>query len=124
MTKRDQRKLQRLLKVTDAAQKAAQARLLETTKDERACQAAIDQLDEDRVEIMSSLQISDKTSAAQVVVDAGWLRWAEKQRGSLNMSLARARAQAMRGREEAKRTFGRHQAAAELVKRAISKQRR
>lgn len=124
MTKRDQRKLQRLLKVTDAAQKAAQARLLETTTDERACQAAIDQLDEDRVEIMSSLQISDKTSAAQVVVDAGWLRWAEKQRGLLNMSLARARAQAMQGREEAKRTFGRHQAAAELVKRAISKQRR
>ncbi|MBM7066213.1 hypothetical protein [Actibacterium sp. 188UL27-1] len=112
---KDRNKLKRLTQITDAVFQTAQVRLREKSQAEIACRMALDNLEQDRIKVLSGLKITEQVSPAQIVVDAQWLRWAETQRGKLNMSLARARAATIRERTATQRSFGRHQVALELT---------
>ncbi|MFT6912383.1 MAG: hypothetical protein ACJAQW_000980 [Paracoccaceae bacterium] len=107
--------IKKLAVLTEAVFQAKQANLQAKAAAEAACMHALVQLDKDREKVTASLQLNEGMSGAQIACQSQWLVWAEKERATRNMALARARAVAMDHRKAAKKAFGRHNATQSLV---------
>ncbi len=117
MTKKRQKDLKRLKKVTEAAWLAASQKLREKAGEERAAAARLAQLASDRKACMEQINADTTNDMSQMLAATRWLRWSEAERSRQNVGLARLRAELAQEQQVARTAFAKDQALSKLLQR-------